>query len=528
MRSNWLAATAAFGFLLGSYTPASAEESQSTGKQSAGKTTQSASGGTQSKKGATQTTTGNIQSTTGELQQTLNSVLDRLDSSEEKIIQLQSELDQERTRSAVIRSSLSEGTTEGIDEVVESLVQKYQNVTTTSEGGSETGFETGYVRAANGGYVDDQNVINSPRDGFFVRSANSTEGIDFEMLISGRMQFRHTAFSDDGDGSDDRNDFEIERGRVMLRGHFFDPSLGYFVNMDADTDDSHDAKFMDFIVTYQMSDKIQFTAGKQKLPGSRDWLISSKITRFADRSAATTFFRPDRSVGVGVRGNPTENTFYSFMLGNSLGGDQGDFVSTDWDTKMAFAGTAYWDVYGNYGVGYGDLTHHEDVALRIGNSISHTDMDASNETGFYRLIDGSLANATYTGGFDVWMYSVDAGMKYQGWSLNTEFFFRFIQDFDGSEAVDEVNNYGAFTEAGYFIIPETLELIARISRINDQGGSPSSDEYAAGANLYLDGYDLRLTFDVSVLDGTPADNADTNYRTGDDGVMFRTQLEASF
>ena len=501
VRSKWLGATAAFGFLLGSFTQAGAQQGQYTRS---------------------------TQSTTGGLQQTLNSVLDRLETSEQKINQLQNQLDQERTRSAVIRSSLSAGTTEGIDEVVESLVQKYQNVTTTSEGGTETGLQTGYVRAAEGGYVDDQNVINSPRDGFFIRSANNTEGIDFEMLISGRMQFRHTAFSDDGDGSDDRNDFEIERGRVMLRGHFFDPSLGYFVNMDADTDDSHDAKFMDFIVTYQMSDKIQFTAGKQKLPGSRDWLISSKITRFADRSAATTFFRPDRSVGVGVRGNPTENTFYSFMLGNSLGGDQGDFVSTDWDTKMAFAGTAYWDVYGNYGVGYGDLTHHEDVALRIGNSISHTDMDASNETGFYRLIDGSLANATYTGGFDVWMYSVDAGMKYQGWSLNTEFFFRFIQDFDGSEAVDEVNNYGAFTEAGYFIIPETLELIARISRINDQGGSPSSDEYAAGANLYLDGYDLRLTFDVSVLDGTPANNSGPNFRTGDDGVMFRTQLEASF
>ena len=155
-------------------------------------------------------------------------------------------------------------------------------------------------------------------------------------------------------------------------------------------------------------------------------------------------------------------------------------------------------------------------------------MDASNETGFYRLIDGSLANATYTGGFDVWMYSVDAGMKYQGWSLNTEFFFQFIQDFDPDAAVDELNTYGAFTEAGYFIIPETLELIARISRINDQGGSPSSDEYAAGANLYLDGYDLRLTFDVSVLDGTPANNSGPIYRTGDDGVMFRTQLEASF
>ena len=251
VRSKWLGATAAFGLLLGSFTQAGAQQGQYTRS---------------------------TQSTTGGLQQTLNSVLDRLETSEQKINQLQNELDQERTRSEVIRSSLSAGTTEGIDEVVESLVQKYQNVTTTSEGGTETGLQTGYVRAAEGGYVDDQNIISSPRDGFFIRSANNTEGIDFEMLISGRMQFRHTVFSDDGDGSDDRNDFEIERGRVVLRGHFFDPSLGYFVNFDADTDDSHDAKFHDFIVTYQMSDKVQFTAGKQKLPGSRDWLISVSYT----------------------------------------------------------------------------------------------------------------------------------------------------------------------------------------------------------------------------------------------------------
>jgi flagellar hook-basal body complex protein FliE len=508
VRLKWFGATAAFGLLLGSFSPASAQQGQYAGS---------------------------TQSTTGGFQQTLNSVLDRLETSEQKINQLQNELDQERTRSAVIRSSLSEGSTEGIDEVVQSLVQKYQNVTTTSDGGTETGIETGYVRAADGGFKADQNVINAPRDGFFIRSANTSAGLDFEMLISGRMQFRHTAFSDDGDGSDDRSDFEIERGRLIFRGHFFDPALGYFVNVDADTDDNHDAKFHDAFLTYSLSDKVQFIAGKAKLPGSRDWLMDSKTTRFADRSAATTFFRPDRSVGVGVRGNPTENTFYSVMLANNLGGynnssgkEAGDFDPGDIDTHMAIAATAHWDIYGNYGSGYSDLTHHEDVALRIGNSISHSDMDSSEETSFYRLIDGTEASDTYAGGFDIWMYSIDAGMKYQGWSLNTEFFFRFMQDFDPDAAVDELNTYGAFTEAGYFIIPETVELMARVSRINDQGGSPSADEYAAGANLYLDGYDLRLTFDVSVLDGTPADNRNANYRTGDDGVMFRTQLEASF
>ena len=133
VRSKWLGATAAFGLLLGSFTQAGAQQGQYTRS---------------------------TQSTTGGLQQTLNSVLDRLETSEQKINQLQNELDQERTRSEVIRSSLSAGTTEGIDEVVESLVQKYQNVTTTSEGGTETGLQTGYVRAAEGGYVDDQNVIS--------------------------------------------------------------------------------------------------------------------------------------------------------------------------------------------------------------------------------------------------------------------------------------------------------------------------------------------------------------------------------
>ncbi len=64
--------------------------------------------------------------------------------------------------------------------------------------------------------------------------------------------------------------------------------------------------------------------------------------------------------------------------------------------------------------------------------------------------------------------------------------------------------------------------------VTNDGNGPSADEYAAGFNWFFKGHNLKLTFDVSVLNGSPAQNSATGYRAGDDGVLFRTQVDAGF
>jgi hypothetical protein len=101
--------------------------------------------------------------------------------------------------------------------------------------------------------------------GFVVRPYDKQK-TPFELKINGRMQFRYNDFKSDGP-TPSRNNFEVERGRVVLRGFVFDPALQYFINIDADTDDNHDMKFHDFWVNYTFSDAFNLHAGKGKISG---------------------------------------------------------------------------------------------------------------------------------------------------------------------------------------------------------------------------------------------------------------------
>ena len=374
--------------------------------------------------------------------------------------------------------------------------------------------------------------------GFFIRpTPENKDIIPFDLRIKGRMQFRHTAFKDDTGATSDRNDFEIERGRLLFDGHFIDPKLRFYMQIDGDDDDNFDLKFHDFILTYAHSPGMNITFGKWKVPGSRDWLEASGRLRFADRSMATTFFRPDRTTGVWLHGEPAEGVFYNFNIGNGFWTT--DMKPSQIDDNFGFAGSVWWEPWGAFGPGYSDLECHECPVIRIGNSFAFSDIDpttAVGELARIRLVDsGALLTTAFPGatgaaaGYDVWLYAMDFAWKYAGWSFTSEYFLRWLQDFEGSTVpVTEIFDHGFFVDGGYFLVPETIEAIARFSRITNDGNGPSADEYAAGFNWFFKGHNLKLTFDVSVLNGSPAQNSAPGYRAGDDGVLFRTQVDAGF
>lgn len=457
--------------------------------------------------------------TTLELQESLDDVQKRLEQSEKTIEQLRADLERMKAAPSTTVPADFDVSQDQINKAVDAVLAKYETLHVVQEGSQEPQYDAGYDR------------------GFFIRPAPGTEGIPWDIRINGRMQFRYTGFkSDDENFIKDRNDFEIERGRLMFRGHFIDPRLSYFINLDADTDDDHDVKFHDFWMTWEHSEAVNITFGKRKVPGSRHWLLSSQRTRFSDRDTATTFFRPDRTIGVWLHGTPVENTYYELMVGNGFA--TSDITPNQIDDQFAFSGTFYWDPLGDFGNDYSDLECHTTPVVRVGHSLTFADMDPTTLPGeqlAFRLVDsGTRLVTAFPGaaqGFDVWTYSVDAAFKYLGFSMNAEWFMRWLQDFETSllpTPSNDLFDYGFFVEGGYFIIPKQVEVIGRIARINSDGGSPSSDEYAAGVNYFVKGHDLKLTFDVSVLNGSPAQNSGPNYVAGQDGVMYRTQLEAAF
>lgn len=395
-----------------------------------------------------------------------------------------------------------------------------------------------------------KNSSNSSYNKGFSINDTSNEETPYSLKINGRMQFRYTGFDrrnksytfDNGKTGtqSNRNEFEIERGRLEFSGFVADPNLQYYLNLDFDTDDNHDAKAHDFWFNYVFSKAFNLYAGKAFVPGSREWIDGSTTTHLADRSLATSFFRPDRSLGIWAIGEAVPGLNYRFMVANGF--NTTDLKSGQVDDKFTYALSLWGNLTGDYGKGRADLENHQDLAIRVGASGTYSPITASpdnkplGEADSIRLSDGTkldaegaLGDGITVSAYDLFLYAVDFGLKYQGFSINSEVYFREINSIKANAALGDTSfsDNGMYVDTGYFIVPESIEGVLRYSYIN--GDALDSSEYAGGINYYINGtHKNKLTFDVSILDDSPVSSSGPNYLVGATGTMYRLQYQVAF
>jgi len=141
----------------------------------------------------------------------------------------------------------------------------------------------------------------------------------------------------------------------------------------------------------------------------------------------------------------------------------------------------------------------------------------------------AIAPGVTVSGFDLYVYGVDAAWKWRGWSMNGELFLRWLESIHGNGPlpVRDLFQRGFYVEGGHFLVPHRLDANARYSQVSGIFGNAS--EYAAGMNWYPKGStDIKISFDVTYLDGSPLQNSASDILAGDAGVLFRTQFQAEF
>lgn len=372
----------------------------------------------------------------------------------------------------------------------------------------------------------------------------------FQIKVNGWTQFRHVGFSRDVDSWTDnagvtrqvrsRNNFDIERARLVFSGYAVDPRSTFFIQLDGDTDGREAVDFFDFWWAWKFSDALRVQIGKRKVSASRRWLLGARDSRFADRPLATDFFRPDRTTGIWATGKLGDDLHYELTLGN--GYRTANRNAAEIDDQLIYSATSWWDANGPFGKTLTDHAVSEDFLVRVGHSFNYAPNTSDTfgtplrETGFLRLSDGTVLtnpNALGAGSqvseFDSLFYAVDVGTKYQGWSFSSEFYFRWLRNIQGTGPIstDSLYQYGYFLEGGQAIIPNILDWNVRYSRVSGDFGS--ANEYSAGINWYpLDSTKWKITFDVSKFDGSPLNNTASEILAGDDGTLFRTQFQAEF
>jgi len=383
--------------------------------------------------------------------------------------------------------------------------------------------------------------------GFLIRPFDSAKH-PFELKTNGWIQFRHHAFARDvvswTDNAgvtrlvENRNAFDIERARLVFSGFAQDKRLTYFLQLDGDTDGGHAVDFFDYWWAWRFSDRFQIQLGKRKVPGSRQWLLGARDTRLIDRPVATDFFRPDRTVGVFGVGRIGAHGRYQLMVGN--GYRTTNLPNSATDHRLTFAATHYVDPLGDFGAGIVDAQVSCEPRVRLGHSFIYspqTGAGATNmEADFLRLSDGTrltqtgaLAPNITVSEFDLFFYSVDFAMKWRGWSCNAEAYFRWIEQIQGNGPLPltDLYQHGYYVEGGRFLVPERLDVNVRYSQVSGLFGDFS--EYAAGVNWYPCGSKtVKISFDVTSLDGSPLQNTATDILVGDDGLLFRSQFQAQF
>jgi hypothetical protein len=388
-------------------------------------------------------------------------------------------------------------------------------------------------------------------NGFFIKSANQASS-PFLLRTNLQFQFRLTNFGpqqpqwEDSAGRirpiQQRNDFDINRGRVIFSGNAVDPDLNYYVNLDYSTLGGDRVTILLAWLNYRFHRAFELYFGKGKVPGGREWLVTSMATQAPDRSMATTFFRPSITTGIWARGEPVDKSFYQFAIGNGFNTAAAGF--RELDTNFVYSANLWREPLGDFGLLYSDWQWSPTPVVRWGGSLTSSRQSGTQvgspvpEDTFIRLSDGTdltvqgaLAPGVTVTDYTVSLATMDFGLKYKGYSLHGEYFFRWLSDIIGNGPIPSnrrsLFDHGFLAMGGHFLIPKTWEIYLRNSNVFGPFGG--GNEYAGGMNWFVKGkQNWRFTLDAAYLHRSPTEQLRTGYEVGASGMLFRAQMQATF
>jgi phosphate-selective porin OprO and OprP len=378
------------------------------------------------------------------------------------------------------------------------------------------------------------------------------KGFHFEAddgKFSTNLQFRaQMRFSNPSDGDpktlsdfttkSDSSNFDLQRVRIKIGGHGYQPWLKYYFELDlqpskSSTSASNSAapRIIDWRIDVQPWEEFGFRVGQWKVNYNRERVDSSGRQQFVDRSIVNSIFTIDRQIGVMVKGRLNKGKLFDMRYFAGLFNGEGRASNNDNNQMMKMA-RLQWNVLGgDLKFRQSDVKRHAKPTLQIaggwaGNKGRCTEWGSSG--------CGALKGFSITGNgtvFDVDQSVAELAFKYQGLSIQHEYHWKNITN---SETGAVNNLKGSYAQAGYFFnelnksIPEELELAFRYAFVdepdsNDITKENTRKEYTVAANYFIAGHNNKITMDYSYL---TLDNASDNHFYDENRV--RVQWDISF
>ena len=342
-----------------------------------------------------------------------------------------------------------------------------------------------------------------------------------------------------------RNDITVNRSMFVFAGYVFDKRLQY--SLTVWTSAGAASIVVAGNIGWRFSKALTITGGYTGVPGSRSLVNTFPFFQPTDRSMADNFFRPGFTQGVWANGEPLKGLNYLVFVGNGL--NTLNITANKIDTSLLTAGSVWWEPLGAYSEPgksrqmYDDYFASPKTRIRIGTSFtrsredrfSETDQSSPDNTSIYNS-DGVLAFSTgaFAPGVTLQkatykMWAIDGGLKKSGFSINGQYYFRWLGDFeaDGPLPLASTFDHGFELSVGEFLVPRKLVLYARGSKVFGQFANPY--EYAGGVKWYfLPTERLWLTGELMRVKGAPYSGAFTPYTAGMNGWAPMVQTVLAF
>ena len=343
-----------------------------------------------------------------------------------------------------------------------------------------------------------------------------------------------------------RQDFQLQKVQIKFLGWILSPKLRYFLYTW--TSNATQGQGAQVVVAgnlnYRFNKYLTLSAGITSLPGVRSTEGNFPFWLGVDsRMISDEFFRPSYTSGIWAKGKITKSLSYQAMVGNNLStlGVSAARLDKKFNT---FAGDLVWTpTTGEFGQGFGDFESHEKLATRLAVHFTRSDENKESqpnndsfENTQLRLSDGTviftpdlfgpgitITDARYR------MTDIDGGLKYHGFSLEGEYYWRWLDNFKGSNTagLQRLFDHGFQLQASAMLLPRVVQLYAGSSRINGQFGNPW--DFRAGVNWFpWKNKVVRWNNEWLYLRRSPVGYSSVPFAVGGNGNVFHSTLELAF
>jgi hypothetical protein len=345
-----------------------------------------------------------------------------------------------------------------------------------------------------------------------------------------------------------REDVQLNKFFMPFSGWFLTPKFRYYLYVwSSNPSQGEPAQVVGGgNVSYVFNRFVTLSGGIGCLPTTRStegqfpyWL------NVDDRLISDEFFRGSYTTGFWVKGEFATKFKYMAMIANNLStlGVSASQMDNRLDTMSVMLQwlptTGENGLYGTFG----DFDNHQTVATRFAVHYTQSTEDKQSQPGSdgientqVRLTDGStiFTPDLFGPGITVdkvryQMASADGGVKYKGFSLEGEFFWRWLSDYRGTNTagIADIDDHGYQVQASAMAIQETLQFYAGAAGIYGDYGDAS--EVRAGLNWYfVKQRGLRVHGEWIHLRKCPVGYTAVPYPVGGNGDLFHLNVEMTF